>query len=143
MDISKTIEKLVVYKDDKKEKKELERKLYKEECEKYKNIIMSMRDEMDQVVTLYKVAEQCFNKQQLTHMRMIVDGITYSFEGRFLVGIGRNDLNLDKIEGYWRLNFDCNTNNNQLALMKKFIEKFNKLKEELDKYVNNVIDGKI
>ena len=35
MDISKTIEKLVVYKDDKKEKQELERKLYKEECEKY------------------------------------------------------------------------------------------------------------
>lgn len=143
MDISKTIEKLVVYKDDKKEKQELERKLYEEECEKYKNIIMSMRDEMDQVVTLYKVAEQCFNKQQLTHMRMIVDGITYGFEGRFSVGIGRNDLNLDKRESYWRLNFDCNTNNNQLALMKKFIEKFNKLKEELDKYVNNVIDGKI
>ena len=143
MDISKTIEKLVVYKDDKKEKQELERKLYEEECEKYKNIIMSMRDEMDQVVTLYKVAEQCFNKQQLTHMRMIVDGITYGFEGRFSVVIGRNDLNLDKRESYWRLNFDCNTNNNQLALMKKFIEKFNKLKEELDKYVNNVIDGKI
>lgn len=143
MDISKTIEKLVVYKDDKKEKQELERKLYEEECEKYKNIIMSMRDEMNQVVTLYKVAEQCFNKQQLTHMRMIVDGITYGFEGRFSVGIGRNDLNLDKRESYWRLNFDCNTNNNQLALMKKFIEKFNKLKEELDKYVNNVIDGKI
>lgn len=143
MDISKTIEKLVVYKDDKKEKQELERKLYEEECEKYKNIIMSMRDEMNQVVTLYKVAEQCFYKQQLTHMRMIVDGITYGFEGRFSVGIGRNDLNLDKRESYWRLNFDCNTNNNQLALMKKFIEKFNKLKEELDKYVNNVIDGKI
>ena len=144
MDISKTIEKLVTYKDDKKEKKELERKLYKEECEKYKNIIMSMRDEMDQVLTLYTVAGQCFNNQQLAHMRMIVDGITYSSEGRFSVGIGKNDLNLDKVEeGYWKLNFDCNTNNNQLALMKKFIENFNKLKEELDKYVNNVIDGKI
>ena len=29
MDISKTIEKLVTYKDDKKDKKELDRKLYK------------------------------------------------------------------------------------------------------------------
>ena len=98
---------------------------------------------LDQVLTLYKVAGQCFNNQQLAHMRMIVDGITYSSEGRLSVGIGRNDLNLDKMEGYWKLNFDCNTNNSQLALMKKFIENFNKLKEELDKYVNNVIDGKI
>jgi len=146
MNIVETLNKLVAYKEDKEEKQKLEKKLYKEECEKYENIIRSMYDEMDQVITLYGIASQCFNKQHLTHMRMIVDGITYYPEGRFIVGIGRNDLILDKIEGYWKLKFDCidcDTNNYQLALMKRFVEKFNKLKEELNEYVNNVMNGKI
>lgn len=135
MDISKTIEKLKRYKDDKEEKQRKEATLYEQECRKYQNIIQSMTDRLDQMLELEKIATKCLDSSELYEFRHSGKSITFGKDG-YRCEICNTQMEIVKVDKKYIMKFP--STQNRLLFMKKFVEDFEIFEKNLIKLVDEV-----
>lgn len=144
MDIKTTIERLKDYKKDKEEKQKLEKEMYKKECERYENIILSMSNEMDELLELRKIAKDCLDEKQFNFFITEYKSISFDKDSNEEFSVDINDKFLriykNRANGY---NLRFGEDDPHLVLMKTFVDNFEKFKQEKIEYVNKVLDGKI
>lgn len=144
MDIKTTIKRLKDYKKDKEEKQRLEKEMYEQECERYENIILSMSNEMDELLELRKIAKDCLDEKQFNFFITEYKSISFDKDSNEEFSVDINDKFLriykNRANGY---NLRFGEDDPRLVLMKTFVKNFEKFKQEKIKYVNNVLDGKI
>lgn len=144
MDIKTTIERLKDYKKDKEEKQKLEKEMYEKECEKYKNIILSMSNEMDEMLELEKIAIESLDETKLNGFYKTKTAIKYDIR-RDSMGncyYGFKAYNNNCIIGIYKV-AKYEISGCSLKGYKLFVENFEKFKQEKIEYVNKVLDGKI
>lgn len=144
MNIKETIERLKEYKKDKEEKQKIEEEMYQKECDKYKNIILSMSNEMDEMLELEKIAVESLDKTRLEKFYKTKTAIKYDekFDSLGNCYHGFKVHNNDCIMGVYRV-AKYEINGNILKGYKLFVENFEKFKQEKIEYVNKVLVGKI
>lgn len=144
MDIKTTIERLKDYKKDKEEKQRLEKEMYEKECERYKNIILSMSNEMDEMLELEKIAMKSLDGTKLNEFYKTKTAIKYDIKRDSMGNCyhGFKAYNNNCIIGIYRV-VKYEINGRSLKGYKLFVENFEKFKQEKIEYVNKVLDGKI
>lgn len=144
MDIKTTIERLKDYKKDKEEKQRLEKEMYEKECEKYKNIILSMSNEMDEMLELEKIAMESLDGTKLNEFYKTKTAIKYDIKRDSMGNCyhGFKAYNNNCIIGIYRV-VKYEITGRSLKGYKLFVENFEKFKQEKIEYVNKVLDGKI
>ncbi len=135
MDISKTIEKLKKYNDDKEEKQRKEAELYEQECSKYQNIIQSMTDRLDQMLELEKIATKCLDFSKLYEFKHSGKSITFGKDG-YVCKIGNTQMEVVKVGNKYYFKFP--STQNRLLFMKKFVEDFEIFEKNLIKLVDEI-----
>ena len=135
MDISKAIEKLKKYNDDKEEKQRKEAELYEQECSKYKNIIQSMTDRLNQILELEKIATKCLDSDKLYEFKHSGKSITFGKDG-YACEIGNTQMEVVKVGNKYYFKFP--STQNRLLFMKKFVEDFEIFEKNLIELVDEI-----
>lgn len=135
MDISKTIEKLKKYNDDKEEKQRKEAALYEQECSKYENIIQSMTDRLNQMLELEKIATKCLDSNKLYEFHHLGKSITFGKDG-YVCEIG--NAQMEVVKGCNKYYLEFPSTQNELLFMKKFVEDFEIFEKNLIRLVDEV-----